>query len=338
MSATADRPMEKGHLDNLIKRMKQEGEKKGIQLVEVLAFIQKNVPRVILSVEGDVHYNETDEEALLEIGKVIELARHMNLTTLLYYIDENVWEKEPGHRIIFYLSSWGIIYQTPISFLDYINNQEKRFKDIEEKLKKVKDAVEGVFGTSDFDPETIVENSLWPSLKRNNITQISRFTTLNPIINSWWDELLGIENSSDFFSDLGDYYCIDDGTLRNYIESPFNYSSEVNLFQTILCLIPYMYEKEKSKGAIIKERIKRLDLSVLSKIMKLEANEHGPEEVEKITSEFLNLREGIGIRNRKVTKQEVEDYIRVLQYDGVIPREMLKNAIFDKANRNEQDY
>ncbi len=330
--------MEKEHIDNLILQLKQAGEKKGIQVLEIRAFLPENVPKVLIFIERGIHYKETDEEALLEMLKVIEVANHVNSMTLFYQIDMNSWENETGYGIIFYFTSGGIIYESGITFLDYINNQRMENKAKEEKLKTIKDVIERVFGNVDFDSESIVKNSLLPYFERNNITHISRFTNLNPIINGWWEEIIEIESSADLISDLVDDYCNDDETSENDSENPNTNLSNTGFPHFLLCLVPYMYEGDKHKADEITEKIKRLDLSVYSEIRRIEATENGPMEVKKITAEFLDRRRSLGIRNQKVTKQEIEEYLRWHEYGILIPRELLKNAIFDIANKNEEDY
>ncbi|MEM3905250.1 MAG: hypothetical protein QXZ17_00040 [Nitrososphaerota archaeon] len=330
--------MEKEHIDNLILQMKHEGEKRGVQTLEIRGLSDENAFNLSLDINGEHYYEETDEEALSEIIKILELANHLNSRVLFYKIDTNRWENETGYSIYFYFTSEGIIYESDITFLDYIHVEEMEDKARDEKLKAIKDVIERVFGNVDFDSESIVKNSLLPYFERNNITHISRFTNLNPIINRWWEEIIEIENSANLVSDLVDYYFNDDKTSENDSENSNTNLSNTGFPHFLLCLVPYMYEGDKHKADEITEKIKRLGLSVYSEIRRIEATENGPMEVKKITAEFLDRRRSLGIRNQKVTKQEIEEYLRWHEYGILIPRELLKNAIFDIANKNEEDY
>lgn len=96
-----------------------------------------------------------------------------------------------------------------------------------------------------------------------------------------------------------------------------------------------MYDEDKYlEKAYMIDRLNELSFAIFKAIREEAMKKRDSEYVKKITNSLLDYREKLGIKNPKVTKEEIEHYLRIVAYDTMIPRELLKNAMFDVANKN----
>ena len=74
------------------------------------------------------------------------------------------------------------MYESDITLPSYTNVEEKEVDAREQQLTEIREALEKFLGNADFDLESVVENSLFPYLEKNNVVYLSLFTNLNPIV------------------------------------------------------------------------------------------------------------------------------------------------------------
>lgn len=327
--------MKKENIADMIQQIEEAGKKIGIEVLRTSEIRDEDITTVVLDTWRNEDNTGKDEETYLECIKIIELANHLNSKAVFYQIRLKMWEDEIGYGINLYFFSGSVMYERDITFPSYLNVEEKEDKVREKQLAKLGEAVERVFGNADFDPESIVENSLFPYLERNNIIRLSLFTSPNPIVEDWLMEVMGLENLVDLVTELS-IYCLN--TYENIERDKGDPNApymRTTLLRKLVFLVPYLYDDDKNKEQEITEKIERLDLAAYSKILEVKMMNSDPKDVEKIIKNFLNYRKKLGIRNPKVTKLEIDDYLRVAAYDSMVPRELLRNAMFDLANKNE---
>lgn len=329
--------MNKENIKKVIQTLEETGKKIGIEVIMTTGFTGENTTRVYLYVGPEVEDTGTEKETPSNAIRFIELANHLNSKAVFYDIKVKIWGDEIGYGIDLYFVSGGIMYESDITLPSYTNVEEKEVDAREQQLTEIREALEKFLGNADFDLESVVENSLFPYLEKNNVVYLSLFTNLNPIVEGWLEEVMGIKNLADLVPELG-RYCISVYENINHdngdSNAPFMKSS---LLHKLVFLVPYMYYDDEKKEQEITEKIKRLDLTVYSKIIEVKMMSSDPKDVKKITKNLLNYRRKLGIRNPKVTKLEIDDYLRVAAYDTMVPRELLRNAVFDVANENKDD-
>ena len=325
--------MNKENIKKVIQNLEEAGREIGIELVRSSGFKGENSTRVFLDMGIDVEVTGTDEEISSDAIRVLELAKHLNSKAVFYEVKVKMWGDEVGYGIKLYFISTAVMYEAEITLPSYINIEEEEESEREEQLTAIGKAVEKVFGNADFDSESLVENSFFPYLERNNITKLNIFTNLNSIVEGWLEEIMGIKNLAYLISELTKYWSsVYNNTDHNYRDPTVPFMKSL-LLHKLAILVPYTSEDNEYKEKEIKEKIIRLDLSIYTKLMEVKMTSSDPKDVEKITTNFLNYRKKLGIRNPRVTKQEIEEYLRITAYDTIVPKELLRNAMYDIVNK-----
>ena len=326
--------MENDEVGNVIKLLKEFGERQGIEIFDVYEFSADNIPTVFISSSGSETIVETDEEANTEVDRIMRMAKQLGTKVILYEVGFNKYNDKEGHLMNLHIIHNNVNYVCNITFLSYLDVEAEEHNEMDRKLKEVKEIIESVFKTDDFNPDSLVRNSLIPYLSKNNVDYMNEFTNINEVLNGWFAEITGMENFPNIIDELKIFYVDDDLNAEdtNLIRSNFS------MIDKLLTLIPEMYEKTQySEIGFLIKTFKDLELAIHLRAKEAAMNKINKEYVQKVTESFLSYRKSMGIRNPKVTKEEIESYLRNVSVDINVPREALKIAMYDMANEKTYD-
>lgn len=324
--------MENTSIEEVIQELERIGGHLGIEVFEIQEFLTDEIPAVQLGSSEEEPFVETQEEAFSKVHTIMRLTELLEPRAIFYKSDTNYHNNKIGYTISIYIIQNSINYSIIITSLNYFENISEKSALMDRKLRQVREAIEGIFKNEDFDPDRFVENSLIPYLNKNNIDYKNNFFNMNQVLKGWLTELLEIEDFASLVDELFMYYGIYENNDEDYSVS----SVYLSLMSQIVKLIPQMYkENQYMEKADLEEKINNLVLAIHIKTRETAMRKSGSDYVRKITDSFLNYRKTLGIKNPKTTKEEIDAYLRTVSYDTKVPRELLKNAMFDLLNEKE---
>lgn len=328
--------MEDNNVAQVIEELKNIGVKTGIEIFMVGSFTSAEIPTLRLGekVDTDEKIVETNEEAFLEIRNFMKLAEKLEAKAVFYTLDLFEHNQTNSYYLNLYLIHNGINFTINILSSNYSKlvdeMGERDLKEIEDKLNRVRDVVDIIFNKDQFNPYQFVTDSFLPYLDGKGIDYLSEFFKVDDFINGWFAEISGIEDIYNLIEELVNYFADE--------EEDKSEVCGLKLLGQLDTLVPYMYKENMvNERAVIGSRIKDLSFAIYKRTREAAMMKVGSEYVKKITNSYLEYRKELGIRNPKCTKEEIDQYLRMVSYDFRVPKELLKNAIYDLANPIEYE-
>ena len=324
--------MEDTSVDYIIQKLEGIGGQLGIEVFEIQEYLTDAIPEVQLGSSDEDPVVETNEEAFSKVHAIMRLAGQFEPRAIFYKSETNFHDNKIGYTICIYIIHNGVNYSLSITSSNYFDNIIGESEEIDKKLRRVREAIESIFKNHDNDPDKIVEKSLIPYLNKNNIDYKSNFFNVNKVLKGWLSELLEMDDFSILVDELVIYYRVYENDDEDYTVS----IAYLSLMGQIIKLIPHMYkENQYIEMADMEQKINNLDLAIHIRTREEAMRKSGSDYVRKITDSFLKYKKSLEIKNPKTTKEEIDAYLRTVSYDTRVPRELLKNAMYDIANKKD---
>ena len=322
--------MEDSSIEDIMGVLKNLGSQDGIEFFEIATEIADELPNVCLGDTIEEKIVKTKEEALSEVNRFMRLAEKLKANVIFYKLDTRDYKGKKGYCLDLSVIHNGINFKSNITSSSYreinVVIVEDIINEMEENINKVREALESVFKTQNFDPYQLVTDSFLPYLEKKGINYQDEFFDDNGALKIWMEEILGIDDFEDLIDELVSYYIEDD--KNNNIEG---YGSSI--LTQLEGLIPYMYEETYNKDRVeMTTKIRNFSIAIYKKTKEVAMLNLDAEYVKEITDSYLKYRKHLGIRSPNCTKEEIDAYLRKVRFDSRVPQEMLKNAMYDIAN------
>lgn len=328
--------MENTKIGDVIEQLEAMAHQLGIEIFEIQGDLFNKLPTIQLNSPEDDLFVETKEDASLKVGEIIRLAEQLEPKAIFYKSDTNYRNDKMGYNLEISIIHNGINYSETIMSSEYFEIIGEEIEENHEKLRKLRDSIEGIFNNADFDPMTFVETSLLPYLRENSIDYKKESFNLDKALQGWLTKVLKIKNFVSLVDELTQSYIPHKENDEDY--NIYRIRIKQRSIEQLIKLVPYMYSEDQyiEKVSMI-DKLNELSFEIHKAINEELMKNRDSKYSEKITNSFLDYRKKLGIKNPKVTKQEIEEYLRIVAYDPMIPRELLKNAMYDIANKNQYD-
>jgi len=326
--------MENTKISDVIQQLEAMAHQLGIEIFEIQEELFNKLTTVQLNSSEDDLFVETKEDASFKVREIIRLAEQLEPKAIFYKSDTNYHNDKMGYNLEVCIIHNGINYSETIMSSDYFDILGEEIEEKDKKLRKLRESIEGIFNKVDFDPFTFVETSLLPYLRENSIGYKKESFNVDKALQGWLTKVLKIKNFVSLVDELTQYYI----PYKKNDEDYNVYRLKPRSIEQLIKLTSHMYSEDQYLEKVnMIDKLNELSFEIYKAIDEESMKKRDSKYSEKITNSFLDYRKKLGIKNPKVTKQEIEEYLRIIAYDPMVPRELLKNAMYDIANKNQYD-
>ncbi len=330
--------MEEFSIDDFREVMKSSEEQTGIVFCEMLEPVEDiEIPMIFINRVIKEGVNKK-EEAILELNRILEIAKKAGSRIILYSKGTLEIEGEVAFAIEF-LIDYGKVYLKislnsgnfdKLAELYY----EKRNREINDKLNLIKEVLERIFGSNDFDPKKFMEDTFKPYLEKNSIDYKKWPVNTDELFTTWLKETSGVENIDRLIDEL----------VKNKVENPSkvdmknedpetssDFRNEIfyGIFHKLESLLPHIYDDSNLSERIkIRTRINETSLEIYKGTQEIVDAQY----VEEVKNAYLEYRAKLGIKKGKCTKEEIDAFLRYIRFELTVPREFLRDAIYELTN------
>ncbi|MGP6207812.1 hypothetical protein ACNF42_07300 [Cuniculiplasma sp. SKW3] len=327
--------MEDFSLDELLGIIKTYQEEKGIMFLEsydeIFELGIKTIPI------RPIHEAVKDrEEATFEIDRIAEMAKKLQCEIVFFSKDTFDIDGKTAFSVEFMIRYVNLLldielYSANFGELSDLRNKERETK-IDNELNQIRGVLEQVFNSPNFDAKRFVNETFIPYLNESNVEYKTWPVDIDQFFLFWLKETSKIENLESVIDDLVGIANIGEETNTEEDEDNSILTKYYNFrtFSKLETILPLVYSKKEDlkEGKRIKNNLESTSLALHKGVIRLVDSR----QVREITEDFLKYRYELGIRSKKCTKEEVESYLRYLSYDILVPKDLLKNAVYEIAN------
>lgn len=319
--------MEDPSLQDMIKMLDDLCESLGIKAFQIEGLSAQG-PNNIIVLLNDINDNEIKNEVDVysELKRIEALIERLGLKVLFYQTETNEYNGMEGYSITLFGFHEGIVYAEHITSNTYNENERAEDNEARQKLQKVREAIDTIFKSENYDAEKIVDNHVIPYLEINQIDYLNEFFDVNTVLEAWLEETSGLKDFAFLIKELADYY--------NDEENGDMDDRHFRIMDKLDQLIPNMYDETQIKEkAQMRQKLNDLSIAIYKKTREKAMMKADAKYVKEIANSFLEYREQLGIKNQKCTKEEIDAFLRMTYYDTRIPKELLKNAMYEVVNQ-----